>query len=340
MLRNRIKNLLADILYHSGLSTLLVRRMFRHRMVVLTYHRVLPLADRDTSFSHAAIMIEPTTFARHLAVLTRHFDCLSLDGFNAAMRTGAISGIPRCLITFDDAWQDNYTYAFDLLKKWHVPAVVFVPTDYIGTEKLFWQERLGHLVERVCASKSADAARLLEKYEWSYLVAIPLPQRREEIKTAIRAIKHKTYMEIDQIIADLTAALNHIEPDYGPDRYLSTEQMREMMRHDITFQSHGCTHRVFPSLRVEELSGELQRSRHWLQEHMNAEPIALAYPNGDHDSIVQRETRQAGYALAFTTIPGQVDITSDPLAIRRININDNVAGSEARLLMALLLSGR
>lgn len=340
MLRNYIKNLIADVLYRSGLAALLVRWIFRNRMVVLTYHRVLPSAERDSSFSHEAIMVEPDIFARHLSVLKRHFDCVTLDEFNAMIQSGEVSGRPKCLITFDDAWQDNYTHAFAHLKKGGTPAVVFVPTDYIGTEKLFWQERLGHIVEQICLQKPANAARLLRTCGWSHLADRPPSLRRKEIKEVIREIKHKSYAEIDRILDDLVCALDHIEPDYGPDRYLSTEQMLEMMDFGISFQSHGCSHRVFPRLTAKELEEELRLSRLWLQEHLNTQPIALAYPNGDHDLDIQKETRQAGYALSFTTIPGCIDGASDPSALRRININDGAAGTEARLLMTLLLSGR
>lgn len=340
MLRNHVKNLIAEVLCRSGLSGLLIRKMFRNRSVILTYHRVLPSVQRASSFSHEAIMVEPAIFERHLVVLARYFDCLTLDEFGARTLSGRRSGKPGCLITFDDAWQDNYAHAFGILKKWRVPAVVFVPTDYIGMERLFWQERLGHLVEQICSEKPADAAHILRDYGWAHLAEIPLHQRRDAIKDSIRAIKHKTYEEIDGMIAELTAALGHPVSDYGPDRYLSVAQMREMMGFGISFQSHACSHRVLPRLSTEELEQELHRSRHWLQEQLGNEPTALAYPNGDYDPVVLSKARQAGYSLAFTTIPGRVDGSSDPLALRRININDNAAGSEARLLMTLLLSGR
>lgn len=340
MIRNRIKNLVADVLYRTGLAALLIRRIFRRRMVVLTYHRVLPSGERQSSFSHDAIMVEPATFDRHLAVLNRHFTCLSLDEFEAALRCGPVPGKPGCLITFDDAWQDNYTHAFPILKRWGTPAVIFVPTDYIETGRLFWQERLGHFIDRVCSRLPDAAARLLGGHGWAYLAAAPEGSRRDEIKTAVRAIKDKEYAEIDGIVADLSAALGHDEPEHGADRYLSTEQMREMMTSGIVFQSHGCSHRILPRLPADELGSELELSRRWLREHLQVEPIALAYPNGDHAPAVQERTAQAGYRLAFTTIPGRVDGASEPLAIRRININDNAACSEARLLMTLLLSSR
>lgn len=340
MFRDRIKNLIADVLYHTGLSPWLVSRRFRGQMVVLMYHRILPACDRGGTFSHDSIIVEPVTFDRHMAVLSRFFACLSLDEFAAALQGGGRSDKPACLLTFDDAWRDNYMHAFDILKKWEMPAVIFVPTDYIGTGRLFWQERLGHIVDWICARFPDSAARLLEKYGWSHLATVPEQLRRGAIKTAIRAIKHKGYSEIDAIIDDLAGVLSGVEVDYGPDRYLSVDEMCEMMRHGITFQSHGCSHRVFPRLARDELGVELKMSRSWLREQLAVDPIALAYPNGDHTPEIQQKTEQAGYRLAFTTIPGCVEAGAEPFTLRRINISDHTAGTEARLLMTLLLAGR
>lgn len=40
------------------------------------------------------------------------------------------------VLTFDDAYRDNYFNAFPLLKKYNLPATVFIPTAYVGKEML------------------------------------------------------------------------------------------------------------------------------------------------------------------------------------------------------------
>lgn len=40
------------------------------------------------------------------------------------------------ILTFDDAYRDNYLNTFPLLKKYNFPATVFIPTDYIGKEMI------------------------------------------------------------------------------------------------------------------------------------------------------------------------------------------------------------
>lgn len=339
MLRKILKDLAATLLYRTGVLTFLVRRRFRGRAIVLTYHRVLPAADVARSFSHPAIIVTPEVFARHVAVLQRHFVCLPLDEFNARMQRQDFSAAAYCLVTFDDAWRDNYLHAFPVLKRFGVPAVIFVPTDYIGSGKLFWQERLGHLVAGVCAQPSAQARRLLKELGWAHLPGLPPEQRIDAIRSAIRALKQKDYAEIDRVIAAVESVLETPIDGFDPDAYLDLEQIREMAVDGIDFQSHACSHRVLTRLPPAELERELAASARWLRENLGNTPSAIAYPNGDHSPRVQQSAAAAGYALGFTTVNGYADPNADRFTVRRINLNDAAAGSEARLLFTLLLAG-
>lgn len=339
MLRSPIKNLLAGLLYGSGLLSLLIRWRFRNRAVVLTYHRVLPGESLRETFSHEAIIVSPQAFGRHLAALKRHFRILDPTEFVTRLRSHDFTRQPSCLITFDDAWSDNHTHAFPILRRHSAPAVIFVPTDYIGTGMLFWQERLGHLVKAVCRDLPERAGEILRPYGWDYLAELSSAEQIDEIKSIIRDIKNKAYPEIDALIADLEAVLGDARPDYGLDSYLSVAQMREMQQGGVSFQSHGCSHRILTRLSPQEVRHEMDASRRWLEEHLDTRPIAHAYPNGDHDTAVAECCTQTGYHAAFTTVYGDVMPDSDPYTIRRINVNENAAPNEARLLLNLYLSG-
>ena len=335
-LRRGLKNLLAWSLYRSGWLAWRLRRELRGQCVVLMYHRVMPDTARQQTFSHDAIIVDPQRFAMHLDTLARHFEVVTLSDYAASLDAGVVAERPRLLITFDDAWADNYHTAYPRLRERGLPATIFVPVDYIGSGKLFWQEELGHLLRAACEIDSAQT--LLSRYGWQDLPALAEPARSTCIKQAVRDIKHLDYAALETVLNQFRALTGRV--DHGPDAYLSLEQMREMAAHDIRFESHACSHRMLPRLSDGEIATELQRSFDWLREKLGTAPLAIAYPNGDFDKRVLERTQAAGYRLGFSTRAGAIDTQESRYALRRVNIHDDSAASPARFLMSVYLACR
>jgi len=104
-----------------------------NRIPVVAYHCV--------GEGNSVLEVSPVTFRKQLAYLKNsgyRTLCLSeylrKDGIKPHKRIPARQGpdSKQFLITFDDGFQELYTYAFPILKEFSFTAVVFVPTDYIG----------------------------------------------------------------------------------------------------------------------------------------------------------------------------------------------------------------
>jgi hypothetical protein len=109
-----------------------------HRgLVVVTYHRVSEVPDPWDPLKVSAITLE-----KHIRLLKTCYHLVSAKEVEDAVRGARTLPEKACLITFDDGWEDNYTVGFPILKKYRVPALIFVATDYIGTKKRFWHVRL------------------------------------------------------------------------------------------------------------------------------------------------------------------------------------------------------
>lgn len=101
------------------------------QVAVLGYHSVLP-AKLNSSTNGMVIDLE--LFEEHLKLLKKkNYDTLTLDEFTCWMQKKCDKKHKSVLITFDDGYYDNYQYAFDLLKKYKMNAVVFIIGD--NTEK-------------------------------------------------------------------------------------------------------------------------------------------------------------------------------------------------------------
>jgi UDP-2,3-diacylglucosamine pyrophosphatase LpxH len=82
--------------------------------------------------------------------LCKRFTVLSLNELLERWRTDQLDASKAyCVITFDDGWQDNYQYAFPVLKHYGLPATIFLATDFIGTDRWFWPDQHHQILDRL-----------------------------------------------------------------------------------------------------------------------------------------------------------------------------------------------
>ena len=133
-----IKVAVSWTLYYLGILQLWQAIVLRRRAVGLMYHRVLTDDERKSAASHPGIVVDEQTFARHMAVLRRRFVVLSIEESRPSRAAAAIPS-SACLITFDDGWRDNYSNVLPILERHRLPALIFLPVNFIGARRVFWQ---------------------------------------------------------------------------------------------------------------------------------------------------------------------------------------------------------
>lgn len=332
-----IKNALIAGAYHSGLLRLWLRFKLRDRAVALTYHRVLPAQALSDSFSTAAIVISPQTFRRHMQWLRKAFNPLTAAEFAAALAAGKLP--PRaCIVTFDDGWLDNLEHALPILRECSVPAVLFIATDYIGTDRCFWQETLARALFAAAGTPQQSAALFAELGD-ERVPQLPPAQAKAAIRGIIDQWKSRPQEQIDALLVRVQALLQTwgiAVPASHPDRFLSWAQVNELHGSGlVTIGSHCCTHTPLTKLSSSQVRDELQTSRQIIRERSGIDPLDLAYPNGDHDANIATAVKASGYRTAFTTLRGHVTPAANAFTLRRINIaeqgTDSAGGFLARI---------
>jgi peptidoglycan/xylan/chitin deacetylase (PgdA/CDA1 family) len=101
------------------------------------YHSVNPNAIPENRLS-----ISPEAFERQMRFLKRcHYNVLPLEHLASLIKEKRKIPSRALAITFDDGYKDNYTYAFPILKKYNLPAMIFVIINEIGRpDRLSWDE--------------------------------------------------------------------------------------------------------------------------------------------------------------------------------------------------------
>lgn len=342
-LRYAVKAAIAFALYHLGVLDLLRRRWLRNRAVVLMYHRVLSSEARTRSASHPGYVVSDATFMHQMAFLKTRFTVLSERQFVDHLDSGQPFPDSSCLITFDDGWHDNLTHAWPVLRATGLPAVIYLPVNFIGTSRLFWREALTHaLLEAVRRSRTGDGVAdevrlLLREHALEYVLAITDPDPRDAVTTAVQTQAHRRMEDDGALLLALERALGTDSRALDtPDGFLSWDDVRTLADRGVEFGAHGTEHRLLGVLPVAEAEAEIRESMRVVTERVGRPVLGLAYPNGSVTPAVKALVAAAGYRVAFTTESGTVSVADDRFLLRRVNVHEDMTRSTPLFLARML----
>src|SRR5690606_37416910 len=117
------------------------------RVTIVNYHRVVADFTGEVQRSLPGSLISQETFRRHLVeAYAAGYQFATLDEALGVMSGQKTSKKDLFVVTFDDGYRDVYRYAFPVLKAMGIPAMVYVPTGFIGTQRRLNHDRLFHLL--------------------------------------------------------------------------------------------------------------------------------------------------------------------------------------------------
>lgn len=279
----------AVLLDRSGLlAHWLRRRARRGEGAVLLFHRVVTPPERLASQPGIAVSAE--RFEEMLVCLSRHPVLALVPDAEILDRSGTADGrAPHfpVAITFDDGWRDTEEVALPILAAHRAPATLFVAAGYVGTDRLFWPER-------VLRSYAVRETRERARHARAHLGL----REDADAETFISRLKEIDEREREALLAAIGAPRTA-----DPAPLLSWDGVRRLRAAGVRIGSHGLEHRILTRIPLEEAEVDLRAARERIAAETGEAPEALAYPNGDASVDVARAARRAGYRRAFVVAP-------------------------------------
>jgi peptidoglycan/xylan/chitin deacetylase (PgdA/CDA1 family) len=276
---------------------------------ILAYHRVAQLRDTP-SIDSRTVSATPEGFARQMKYLARFYRVVSMPEVLQAIQK--VQPLPKraVLITFDDAYADFAEIAWPILKKFRLPATMFVPTAYPDQpERAFWWDRLYQAF--VATSRTQINVSPLGQ-----LPLLPPNQRRRSLRAIQNYVTTLPHCEAMQLVDSLCDELG-LSRTQGSS-VLSWKQLRELAREGLTLGSHTRTHPIMTHITPEQMREEVRGSQEALKREIGTCLPIFCYPNGNHNDAVLTVLRDQGIRFAFTTLSGLNKLGSlDPLRLHR-----------------------
>lgn len=300
----------------------------RYKVTVLFVHGVMPTSEGQGT-QPTRSQLDPAVLDTYLKTLVKYYEFISPE---EAAEIVAGKRQPRkylAVFTIDDGYENAKTQAWPVLKSNGVPAAIFVTSEQLTTQDLFWWDRLDYaLLHANTDMRSVRVGDDIIPVDLSCREAIQKSSRQiifrsresflveAERISALHELIEK--LENSELLADLESWVGVLRPD----------QLLALSNDGASIGSHSRNHVRLAYCDDQYVSEEVTESKKIIESVVGQECSMFCYPEGSIDSRVEESVRDAGYQCAFTTERGTNDVGDNVFRLKRIHLPNSASKSE------------
>jgi len=330
---NLIKIFLSIVFYYLGLVAI-IRNLFGQKGIrILAYHKI-----DNNEFDDLNMSISVSDFEVQIKYLSKYYHVLSLLDYVRSIQNRKKIKKNTVVITFDDGYKDNYTNAFPIIKKYHVPITIFLTVTPISTGQSLWYEVIVHMIKN-SKIKELD----LSDYGMGHIILNSSSDKQAAIYQIVSNAKTMPENQRQNLIDCLRQKLiiednNNQNKDDIENLMLSWDEMREMKNHGVTFGSHTMNHPILTQIPLETAEMEIKKSKEIIEKELGEKISLFTYPNGgseDFNEDIIDIIRKSGFSCACSLIPGVVKTGDNLFTLNRIGVDKDFIGKKKFITKAL-----
>ncbi len=298
----------------------------RGRLTIVMYHRVTDQLDPLSPYTPTA-----EVFDFHMQTLANGFKVLALSEAIERLKKRSLPRRAAC-VTFDDGYRDNYTVAAPILKRYRLPATIFVSTGFLDGG-LMWNDSVVEAVRRAPGS-TIDARA----------IGLGVYASGDDLKRAIATsmlldqLKYLPFAKRSEKVHEFCALIGVPLP---ADLMLSTDQVRAARHANFEIGGHTVNHPILTQIDDHQARSEIVDSKAHLEDILREKVTLFAYPNGrpNQDYLARHAAmvKEAGFIAAVSTASGAAKSDSDIFQLPRYAPWDKLKSRlQLRLLQNLL----
>jgi peptidoglycan/xylan/chitin deacetylase (PgdA/CDA1 family) len=284
---------LANPLYISKLHKLF-NPLYSGLGQILMFHRVLPDSNKLRVHNHKSLEITPQKLESIIQFyLKSGFKFISIEelrNFNAFKNEDKF-----VILTFDDGYVDNLTYAYPIFKRYNIPFTIYVATSLPDGNALLWWYLLEDLVvEHSSIELFIDGkthifpSKTIKEKEISFIRIRAYFAKAD--KNQLKNLSNNLFGKYSISSESKTRSLS-----------LTWDQLRELNKDPlVTIGSHTVNHLPLASLSYEDSKYEITQSKHILESELSIEIRHFCYPIGSYSHKEIKIVGESGYKTATT----------------------------------------
>jgi sugar transferase (PEP-CTERM/EpsH1 system associated) len=273
---------------------------FGGNLTILTFHRVVTEEEMAQSLNKP-MMVTEGQFESLLAAIRQYGHPISLAEAVNKMRKGSSFNPGSVVITFDDGYYDFYLRGFPLLRKYDIPATLFLTTGVIGNQhEYLWWDEFDYYARTRKEGLYLPGDSLGTELEKALTLIEQLPSDRPETaEAAIREALNQIALEDrNRFIEKIRSAVPEGQP--RPQLMLTWDNVREVSGF-IEIANHTVNHHLLDRLDPQSIRHEIMGATERIQQETGLQCRGMAYPAGVFTPQAAAIARECGIEYAVTT---------------------------------------
>lgn len=280
---------------------------------VYMFHMVRPKENLLPALDK--IRVSPEFFEKFLIERMNQVDFISINEMHERMLSQKKDQKPFGVVTFDDGYDDNYKYAYPILKKLQIPFVIYVTVNLVNDHSPIWNYPLiiNNIVRKNDILKLGDGKKYLCRTE---------SEKNDVYRHFVQTIYRQTPYEQLPIVFNRMFA-DYLKDDVFPVNTLTWAQIEQLAKDTLcTIGAHTMSHIPLNTNNKESLTYELKESKTVLSCCVGYPIFHMTYPNGIATRTVRNYVESLGYSTAFQKEGPIRQREKNMFSLPRINVRE------------------
>jgi peptidoglycan/xylan/chitin deacetylase (PgdA/CDA1 family) len=318
----------ARLAFHRLGGLRVLRWRNRRGLRILMYHR---FAAEDVP-----------ALERQCAHIRRYYAPLSMPKLVEMLQADEPLPDNAAVVTVDDGHRDFLLNAWPVLRRYEIPATVYLISGFVDGELWPWFDR----VLWMFANTPLRSAEIVVTSQRMALDLAESGARDSAGQRIANLLPDLSSAERAEILAELPERLKVTVPAQAPPEYasLSWDDARALAQEQVDFGGHTVTHPILSRMADErQLAWEVSHSKARIEHELGREAVSFCYPNGrpsDVDDAGVEAVKRAGYRVAVLAGGGLNHSCRDRFRLRRVPCGFELSDPYFRQIMAGFRSGK
>jgi len=292
-LRRQILRLAQDAVYWAGIEACMPRQ---GGAVILMYHSVgMPEKSKyiDPTWSMSA-----RCFEEQMQFLARCRHVISLSELVEQLKHGGSLKPGSVVLTFDDGYKDNLYVAAPILRRYDLPAVISIATDFVTSGENQPIDRL----YTIFTNRTKEHLRLPfgHRVEADSIYDLQVTiQYQRAYRICAQRLSVSNREQREQVLTKIEEQL--VPTKRPPPLMLNWKEVRELAKRypEIEISAHTAEHVDLSISDEDTIRKELQVCIDALEREVGVRPRHFCFPYGRSNTLARRLVVEAGFESAM-----------------------------------------